>query len=382
MGTTLQILEQELRSATDVASPRTLEGLVGLWICNYTDGTQYWDAAFRRITGLTDSATYDSQHFFDLVHPDDLPRLMALMKDITSDPHHKSSITYRIFRATDKEMRWVIAQSKTYMRDGDLIGIGTFQDVTELRQSEFLLRQSNEDLEQFITACTQNLQKPLVKILELATQIKATALATEQPTTIAALTEQLKIYKLFTDMVISESESMVELATGFVKYAQAGVRLSNVRLTDMNLLLSEVLEDFKPHIQFAAVKLNVANNLPTAYVDAMQIRHVFQNLILNAIKYKNGKPAEITISWKDCGDKWEFCVADNGRGIAKEDQTRIFDLFIRLNAKQLGDPSAGIGLAISRRIIERHGGKIWVKSKLGKGAKVYFTLPKTDRGRY
>ncbi|MDI6784607.1 MAG: ATP-binding protein [bacterium] len=121
--------------------------------------------------------------------------------------------------------------------------------------------------------------------------------------------------------------------------------------------------------------LVVHDSLPTIMADESQIRLLFQNLVSNTIKFRSTEPPRIHISAELKGTDWEFAVRDNGIGIAPEYFDRIFVIFQKLHGKEQY-PGTGIGLAICKRIIERHGGKIWVASEPGKGAMFFFTIPK------
>jgi len=102
---------------------------------------------------------------------------------------------------------------------------------------------------------------------------------------------------------------------------------------------------------------------------------VFQNLIGNALKFRGEQPPRITVSWADAGDEWEFSVADNGIGIEPEYADRIFVIFQRLHPKD-AYPGTGIGLAMCRKIVEYHGGRIWLDTSVDSGTVFRFTLPK------
>jgi hypothetical protein len=108
--------------------------------------------------------------------------------------------------------------------------------------------------------------------------------------------------------------------------------------------------------------------------DEFQLGQLFQNLLSNAIKYRNSKAPQVHVSCKQETEQWTFAVKDNGIGIEPQYRERIFQIFQRLHTRQEFEGS-GIGLAICKKIIERHGGQIWVESELGAGATVYFTIP-------
>jgi light-regulated signal transduction histidine kinase (bacteriophytochrome) len=114
-------------------------------------------------------------------------------------------------------------------------------------------------------------------------------------------------------------------------------------------------------------------NLPVVRADEVQLTQIFQNLIGNAIKYRSQEKPRIHIEAVEEDGEWRFCVSDNGIGIDPQYKDRIFGIFKRLHGREL--PGTGMGLAICKRILERHGGRIWVESQPGQGSTFYFTLP-------
>ena len=116
--------------------------------------------------------------------------------------------------------------------------------------------------------------------------------------------------------------------------------------------------------------------LPTVWSDPVQLTQLFQNLVGNGIKFRGEKPPSVRLEAKREDNHWHFTVADNGIGIAPKDFERIFVIFQRLHGRQRY-PGTGIGLAICKKIVERHGGRIWVESEPGHGATFHFTIPIT-----
>ena len=115
------------------------------------------------------------------------------------------------------------------------------------------------------------------------------------------------------------------------------------------------------------------DSLPTLHGDEIQLTQVFQNLIGNAIKYKSEEPPQISITAEEGQDEWTISVSDNGIGVDPQYSERIFGIFKRLHGREL--PGTGMGLAICKRIIERHNGRIWVEPRNGMGSRFCFTLP-------
>jgi light-regulated signal transduction histidine kinase (bacteriophytochrome) len=142
--------------------------------------------------------------------------------------------------------------------------------------------------------------------------------------------------------------------------------------------MNEVLSLVEQNLDRALKESNAtitSDPLPTVMADQVQIMGLLQNLIANAIKFRRpGEPPRIHVSATSTDSEWTFSVADNGIGIPEEQQERIFQMFQRLHTEQ-EYPGTGIGLAISKKIAERHGGRIWVESEEGKGATFYFTIP-------
>jgi light-regulated signal transduction histidine kinase (bacteriophytochrome) len=143
--------------------------------------------------------------------------------------------------------------------------------------------------------------------------------------------------------------------------------------TDSELVLDQVLSNLDLYIK--QNKATISNNpLPEVMADNTQLGQVFQNLIINGIKFHTEKSPKIHISAEKKASEWLFSVQDNGIGIDPQYSEKIFEVFKRLHKKE-EYPGTGIGLAICKKIVERHGGHIWVESVLGNGSSFYFSLP-------
>jgi light-regulated signal transduction histidine kinase (bacteriophytochrome) len=142
----------------------------------------------------------------------------------------------------------------------------------------------------------------------------------------------------------------------------------------MNMVLAGVMQNLSLAVEESGTVITSAS-LPVVAGPEVHLVQLLQNLIGNAIKYRGPSEPRIEISVRQQGSEWLFAVKDNGMGIAPEYQQKIFGVFTRLHGKSI--PGTGIGLAICQRVVQRHGGRIWVESELGQGATFYFTLPVT-----
>ncbi|MGL4370155.1 MAG: sensor histidine kinase, partial [Spirochaetota bacterium] len=137
---------------------------------------------------------------------------------------------------------------------------------------------------------------------------------------------------------------------------------------------ADALKNLKIAIRESHAEIS-SETLPVVNADRIQMSRLFQNLISNAIKFRGGDPPRIRIGCEENDHIWKISVSDNGIGIQPEFSERIFQIFQRLHTRD-SYPGSGIGLAVCQRIVERHGGKIWVESEPGNGSVFYFTVPK------
>jgi PAS domain S-box-containing protein len=248
--------------------------------------------------------------------------------------------------------------------------LSILRDVTERKLAEEALtsqaaelRRSNADLQQFAYITSHDLQEPLRAIIsfsQMLTKRYGTQLGPEADE--------------FLGYIVSGAYRMNDLISSLLNYS----RLVNVESMPYTLVPLEV------GVQWAMMNLHTVieetqtkvtyDPLPTVMADQIQLVQLFQNLIGNAIKYrKPAEPPRIHISARPGEKEWVVRVRDNGIGIHPEHAQRIFGVFKRLHGKEI--PGTGIGLAICKRIVEKHGGRIWVESDAGEGARFYFTIP-------
>jgi light-regulated signal transduction histidine kinase (bacteriophytochrome) len=181
----------------------------------------------------------------------------------------------------------------------------------------------------------------------------------------------------FINYAVDGATRMQNLISDLLIFSRVGTRGKPFKNTDMSVVLEGVIATFRQLIKETNVTLTY-NPLPMIFADESQMIQLLQNLISNAIKFhKEEESPVVHISAKLQKNQWIFSVRDNGIGINSQYFDRIFIIFQRLHKKDEFD-GTGIGLAICKKIIEHHKGKIWVESEVGKGSTFYFSIPKTE----
>jgi len=180
--------------------------------------------------------------------------------------------------------------------------------------------------------------------------------------------------KKYIDYAVDGAVRLQRLINDLLMYSRVKTRGKPPEPTDVHSILGEVIRNLAVAIdENRAIVTN--DDLPTVHVDASQFAQVFQNLIANAIKFRGESPPRIHVAAQDRGREWVFSISDKGIGIDPQYKDRLFVIFQRLHTKQ-EYPGTGIGLALCKRIMERHGGRIWFESEPGKGATFFFSIPK------
>lgn len=250
------------------------------------------------------------------------------------------------------------------------------QDVTERKRAEEALRKrtaelersntdlerSNAELEQFAYVASHDLQEPLRMVANF-TQLLADRYQ-------GRLDEDADE---FIGFAVQGASRMRALIDGLLSFARVKSRARELQQTDCEAVLGRCLTTLRTSIREADARVT-HDPLPLVLADRMQLEQIVQNLVGNALKFRNSRPPRIHVSALRSGAMWTFAVKDNGIGIDPDYHEKIFVIFQRLHARQ-AYPGTGIGLAICKRIVERHGGRIWVDSAEDKGATFYFTIP-------
>jgi signal transduction histidine kinase len=232
----------------------------------------------------------------------------------------------------------------------------------ELRTAMDDLARSNADLQQFAYLASHDLQEPL--------QVIKGFLALFERRYKDKLDE--KAHELIT-FTIESAAGMQKLIKDLLEYSRVGTKGKEFKPADCSLILDRATSNLKVAIEESGAEVT-HDSLPTVMADAVQLTSLFQNLIGNAIKFRGAEAPRVHVSAERNEDEWLFSVRDNGIGIETKYADTIFDVFQRLPSSSKC-PGTGIGLAICKKVVGLHGGRIWVESKSGKGATFYFTIP-------
>jgi signal transduction histidine kinase len=231
----------------------------------------------------------------------------------------------------------------------------------ELQQRSIDITRSNKELEKFAYVASHDMQEPLRTIISYIELIRTKSNG--------SLDNEVKEYM---DFVVNASYRMRDLITGLLEYSRIDRMEETFGTVNCEDALKEALENLRSSIKDNQAIINSAG-LPIITASYMQMVQLFQNLISNALKFKRGDAPEITISSQKMDGFWQFSVKDNGIGIEQRHLGRIFEIFQRLHP--LGEyHGVGIGLAICKKIVERHKGKIWVESVPNDGSTFNFTI--------
>lgn len=239
-------------------------------------------------------------------------------------------------------------------------------DVTEIKNVEEALRKSNQELESFAYVASHDLQSPLrtiVSYLQLIQQRSAGQLNEESSE--------------FLDFSIRGARKMQQVILDLLDYSRIQARLKPIEFVDINYLIrTTVLGNLDAQIRSSEAQISI-DEMPVIYCYKGQMMLLFQNLIGNAMKFVKAKVPKVNITFSESPDEWIFSVSDNGIGISEEFSQNIFQIFQRLHSEE-DFPGTGVGLAICKKVVELHQGRIWFESGED-GTTFSFTVSKNLR---
>lgn len=235
----------------------------------------------------------------------------------------------------------------------------------QIEAQKLELERSNTELEHFAYIASHDLQEPLRTVQSYLQLIKRRYGS--------KLDQDAEEFMAF---AVEGATRMRQLIEDLLTYARVASRAKPLEVTAVGDVVDEVVKSLEVRLKEKDAVIE-KDDLPTVMADRRQLGQLLQNLIANAVKFQQkGSTPRVRIAAEKKGDEWIVSVKDNGIGIKPEYQEKIFVLFQRLHSREEYD-GTGVGLAVCKKIVERHGGRIWVKSQLGEGATFFFTLKDT-----
>jgi PAS domain S-box-containing protein len=357
----LQRSESRFRSMADGAP-------VLLWIAGLDKQCNYFNQVWLRFTGRT-MEEETGNGWAEGVHPEDLDACLATYTS-SFDARRQFSMEYRL-RRFDGKYRWLLDNGVPLIDDrGAFLGfIGSCIDISEQKENMEELKRSNADLEQFAYAASHDMRQPL-RMITSYLQLLAVDLA-------PLLNEDTRKKFAF---ATEGAQRMDQMLTALLDYSRVGRQTESLAAIDSRDLVEQALQILQPSVTEAGAGIRIEGDWPQIVAGRDEMLRLFQNLIDNALKYRlEGRKPEVVVAAVTRGAEWRFSVSDNGVGLLPGQEERLFKVFERLQPRSRY-PGTGIGLALCRKIVERHGGRIWVESAgENQGCTFIFTLPATHQ---
>ncbi|MCW5878983.1 MAG: PAS domain-containing protein [Anaerolineales bacterium] len=304
----------------------------------------------------------------DIFSSELLPKVLLSDQQVLSS---KQVVSFEAQARLEGEKRsYLCTKFPMFDANGDLVSIGAiWTDITEqkklaehLGQKNEELERSNKELEQFAYVASHDLQEPLRMVSSYMQLLES------------RYRKDLDGDALdFINYAVDGAQRMQRLIQDLLSFSRVGTQGQPPEPVDARQAVDDALQNLKVRIEETGAKITIAD-LPQVVADKNQLAQVFQNLVANAIKFRGEAAPKIRISASQVDGFAEFSIKDNGIGFDAKYTDRIFVIFQRLNSRELYE-GTGIGLAICKKIVERHSGRIWVESKPGKGSQFFFTFP-------
>ena len=337
---------------------------LGLVEVDNEDLVQLVNKSFCTLSGYTEKELYGNK-LGQLLHVSDPKIILVHQKNRLKGISDTYEVNVQVKGGQKKH--WLISGAPRYNEKGQVIGsIGIHLDITEQyelsEQKEQLLKDlesSNEGLQEYAHIVSHDLKSPLRSISALVSWLEEDFGDKLGPAGLSQL-----------NLMQDKIASMDQLITGILRYSSIGSEKARFEICPT----LELIQQLKATIYWPEqIALRFNGTMPSIKADKTQLQQLFQNLLSNAISHMDKPKGQIEIGYNDLGDLHEFSVKDNGIGIPKAYKEKIFEIFETLES---GKGSSGIGLSIVKKIVQLHGGTIWVKSEYGAGATFYFTIKK------
>ena len=367
----LRASEAQLQKAQQIAQ-------IGSWKWSIADNEIEWSDEMFRIFGLSPDAFEPSfERYLHYIHPEDRMSVGEAVRKAV-ERREAYEVNHRVVLPTGA-VRYIHGLGEVLV-DGDgapVVLQGTAQDVTAQHEADRAmqryaddLEERNAELEQFAYVASHDLQEPL-RMVSSFLQLLQRRYADQ-------LDDTADEYIAY---AVDGAKRMQILIQDLLAYSRVGTRGKPFKPVDMRQTMEDVMTDLGPALDEYGADVQV-DPLPTISADDTQMRQLMQNLVANAVKFHGESAPEVRVTAERVQEEdrqlWQFSVADNGIGIEPHHAERVFQIFQRLHTRDEYE-GTGIGLAMCKKIVERHGGRIWFESELGTGTTFYFTIPDDAR---
>lgn len=365
-----------------------LEGThVGTWEWNIQTGVVIFNERWAEMAGYTleELAPVTIETWLRLTHPNDLH-----VSQDALEKHFRGETNYYEIEARhrhkDGHWIWVLDRGKviSWTEEGKPLWMyGTHQDISARHSAEETiarmndqLQAKNKELEQVIYVASHDLRAPLVNIAGFSQELAGTIEFLRSLPSFPLTSETKEAFEDIGNaiqFILKSTRRMDSLLAGLLKLSRLGREAMSIETLDMNKLVNLMLAENEYLLRECCADVQV-EDLPPCEGDVVSVNQVFSNLISNAVKYRSSRrPLQIRITGYAESERSVYCIADNGIGIAVAHQSRIFEVFHRLQPQN--SPGEGLGLAIVRQNLGRMGGTVWVESTVDQGSQFFIALP-------
>tara|TARA_R110002073_G_scaffold67393_3_gene167984 strand:+ start:6115 stop:8154 length:2040 start_codon:yes stop_codon:yes gene_type:complete len=345
---------------------------VGVWDWDVSTGTVFWSEQLKRMLAPgVPEPELSIEAFAARIHDDDRERVLeALQQHLNHRAEYRAEYRSRL---PDGNFIWVHSRGQAVWDDnGEPVRMaGSCHDITERKEAEVRMAQqadellrTNRELEQYASIASHDLQEPLRKITSFGELL------------VRDYSDRLdERGRLLVDRMVDGAQRLRQLIEDLLSYSRSSndrMRFADVPLAD---LLAEASNEFELAIAEAGAIITCESDI-VLRGDELLLRQMFRNLLGNSLKYRGDAPPHVRVAAAKTEDElqWHLTIRDNGIGFSGRHAERVFEMFKRLHPRD-AYPGTGIGLALCQRVVERHGGRIWVESKLGAGSCFHIELP-------
>lgn len=352
-----------------------------IWDWDLISNEVFWSDGYQTIFGH--ELTRDKKNpalWKDRIHENDRERVVNGINTAIKEKSPMWNDEYRYIRK-DGSYAEVLDRGILIMNpDGVPVRmVGAMQDITKLKETELALRNANDklekkarqlatsntELERFAYVASHDLQEPLRMVSSFLQLLEKKYKDKLDETAIK-----------YIHYAVDGAERMKDLIKHLLEFSRLDTNKDLRESIDINETLPRVLSYFGEELQLQGIQITMPERLPVIFANRVQMEQLFQNLLSNCIKYKHPqRPLQITLNAHEDQENWNFSISDNGIGIDEKFFDKVFLIFKRLHHKETY-PGAGIGLAVCKKIVEHHGGKIWLESSTENGTTFYFSISK------